>query len=134
MTDTAPIYAQLWHERYDHPNTTQHHPETPVTLANDIQTGIDDAKQFLGDHFAGLLGRAAQLEANPVVAALEAAALGPQFEAMVANLVHDLAGLVQAKSAAAVAAAQAPAEPLPVPGDPATDPSVPAGPFVGGQA
>jgi hypothetical protein len=100
----TPIYQQLtagW-PRYHQPQPPQ---EAPVSLA-------DDVKQVTGFLESHILGRAAELEANPVVQELEAAALGPQFEQVIAGLVKDLAAMF----------AQAPAAPQPADGEPAQVP------------
>jgi hypothetical protein len=98
MTDA--IYQQIkagW-PRYHQPQPPQ---EAPMSLAADVT----QVRDFLEQH---VLGRAAELEANPVVQALEAAALGPQFEQVIAGLVKDLAAMFTSAPAPQPAPADAP--------------------------
>lgn len=140
MTDTLPIYEQARAARYPGPSATQRGP-TPsggtVSIATDIETGIEDVKAFVGDHLGGILQRAAQLEASPVVAALEDAALGPEFEALVAEWVTKVAAWAHALPAPAPAA-DVPAETAGDPYAPVAEPGsvfeTQAGPVVAGQA
>jgi hypothetical protein len=121
------------------PATTLRRP--PVSLATDIQTATGDVKSFVEDHFGGLLDRAAKLEQNPILRALEDAALGPAGEALVVDFVGKLASFAQAVTPPAPAAAELTPDSTPdqVPDVPA-DPGAPtgwaavAGPVVGGQA
>jgi hypothetical protein len=96
----APIFDQLtagW-PRYHQPQPPQ---EAPMSLA-------DDVKQVTGFIESHILGRAAELEANPVIQALETAALGPQFEQVIAGLVKDLAVMFTSAPAPQPAPADAP--------------------------
>lgn len=82
----------------------------------DLHAGAADARQVLAHHLTSinlateLAQRASAAEGSPVLQALEATALGPQGEAIVANWVHDAAALMAGAGAAAQQAA-APAAP-----------------------
>jgi hypothetical protein len=135
VTDTLPIYEQTLAAQYDRRNATQRHPkEPPMNLLDDIRAEVGRAVTWTEDELRARLPTVAKLadDAEAVASsnaarAVLAAVLSPADEAMIVGLVQRLD---QSAHAAAADAEQPPPGDQP-PADPAT---VPAGPFVGGQA